>query len=137
VLGTVALFSDIEHAGADFTSGTLEISAEGRSWSGAFDNLKPGETLVFAVELRSEGTLPLDYEVQTQLSGDLAGGDHPCYVSETRIDGVPAVADTLSEQGGADESDLVEVDVTMPLEAGSEYEGKSGHLEITFNAVQQ
>lgn len=136
-LGTIALFTDVENTDADFTSGRLDITPEGGSWSGSFDNMQPGDTIVFEVTVRSVGTLPLDYDVATTLSGDLAGGSHPCYVSEIRVDGAPVTSDSLSEQGGSDPTDLVEVSVSMPLDAGSEYEDQDGHLEVVFDAVQQ
>lgn len=137
-VGTIALFTDVESTSADdFTSGTLDITLEGGSWSGSFDNMQPGDTIVFEVTVRSVGTLPLDYDVETELTGDLAGGSDPCYVSEVKIDGVPVNSDSLSKQGGGDDSDLVEISVTMPIEASNEYEDEEGHLEVTFNAVQQ
>lgn len=140
-----------------FSTGTLEIAVEpapshpgGPPWKWGHrpghpqgpphdtpDLLVPGATITFMLRARSTGTLPLDYTVEPVLSGDLALGTQPCYVSEVRVDGVRTLQDSLSAAGGPDEEDLIEIDVTMPWEAGSEYQGQSGELVVTVNATQQ
>lgn len=137
-LGTFAYFSDsASSTGNTFSAGTLDISAGTSTWSAGVNNMKPGDTKTLTLTVNSLGTLPLNYTVSTALGGVLAGGINPCYVSAVRIDGVAATADSLTEASGADASDTVEVDVTMPAGAGNEYQGQSGTLDITINALQQ
>lgn len=137
-LGTYAWFADVATMeGKTFTSGTLEISLEGADWLGRVDNMQPGDTATFRVTVRSTGSLPLDYTIEESLEGDLAGGEKPCYVSGIRVDGALSRADSLSARDGDDAEDLVEIEITMPPEAGSEYEGKSGELVVAFAASQQ
>jgi len=115
-------------------------------------NLKPGDTITFRVRVRSVGTLPLDYTIEPSLEGPLSQGNNPCEITEIRVRKAgepqahvftvtgPNWSDTsfpLSAQGGNHPADLVEIDITMPIEAGSDYEGRTGHLVATFSATQQ
>lgn len=101
------------------------------------EGLVPGATITFLLRVRSTGTLPLDYTVAAEVQGDLGTGPTPCTVTAVRIDGVETWADALSEAGGPDDADYLEIDVTMPWEAGSEYQGKGGELVVTVDAIQQ
>jgi predicted ribosomally synthesized peptide with SipW-like signal peptide len=138
--GLHAIFNDTETStGNTFTAGTLNISLGTTSRSTGYNNMKPGDTVTFTIIVNSDGSLPLVYTITTSLSGDLAGGSNPCFVSAVRVDGTVKTApyeDSLSASGGADPSDIVEIDITMPFEAGNEYQGKSGTLTVTFTASQ-
>jgi spore coat-associated protein N len=137
--GISAYFSDEESStGNTFTAGTLNIELGSGSWSGGFsyDNMCPGETVTFTIEVTSVGSLPLDYTVTADLNGDLAGGSNPC-TRVVKIDGSESTADSLSAAGGGDVSDTITVEVTMPTAAGNEYQGKTGTLDITITATQQ
>jgi len=152
-IGTYAWFSDTATLeGKTFATGTVKIRLEKvvppwRWWPwprpeapipcAEVRNMKPGDTITFRVAVESVGTLPLDYTIEPSLQGPLAEGDNPCYISEVRVDEVVTMDDSLSAEGGDDPADLVEIDITMPIEAGSEYEGESGQLVATFSATQQ
>jgi predicted ribosomally synthesized peptide with SipW-like signal peptide len=139
--GTFAYFSDTEQSTANtFTAGTLQISLGETSWQGTFDNLKPGDVVAFVIPIESKGTLPLNYTIKPTLSGDLAGGSNPCVVSKVLVDGVEKTApytDSLSAAGGADATDQITIQVTMPAAAGNEYQGKTGSLSVEIDAAQQ
>lgn len=135
--GTFAYFSDTQTSYANsFTAGTLKIQAGTTSWSTGFNNMKPGDTVTFTIPVQSTGSLPLNYTVDAKLSGDLVAGNNPC-TAVVKIDGTAATADSLSAAGGDDDKDTITVEVTMPAAAGNEYQGKSGKLDVTINAVQQ
>jgi len=101
------------------------------------DVLMPGGTITFLLCARSTGSLPLNYTVSPVVRGRLGEGSTPCKVTAIRIDGALAAGDALSAAGGADAEDQIEIDVTMPWEASSEYQGQSGELVVTVDAVQQ
>ncbi len=128
-LGTAALFTDSATSEDNtFTAGTLDIEAGTTWWAGSVDNIKPGDTMVFTVPITNAGSLPLNYTVSAEVSGDLAEGDNPVVVTSIVPD-----AGSLDVLGGAD----IVVTLTMPLDAGNEYQGKSGTLDVTIDAVQQ
>lgn len=137
--GTWAVFTDgASSTGNTFTAGTLEVTlTEPGAWSAGFNNMKPGETKTFSITVNSVGTLPLNYDVGTVLGGVLAGGVTPVAVTGVRIDGAAATSGSLDAIGGADASDEIQIDVTMPVSAGNDYQGQSGTLSVTVNAVQQ
>lgn len=139
--GMYAVFTDsATSAGNTFKAGTLDISLGTSSWSTGFDNMKPGDTVTFTITVGNDGTLPLDYTIDPVLSGDLAGGSYPCTVTQVRVDGAvptPHRTGSLSVAGGGDRYDTVEIDVTMPSDAGNWYQGRSGTLTVTFAATQQ
>ena len=138
--GVVASFSDEETStGNTFTTGTLNITLGTATYSANILNMKPGDTKTVTLDVNSVGTLPLNYTISTSLTGAIMLGtvDDP-YVSAIRVDGTAYSApETLSEVGGTDPSDTVEVDITLPAGAGNAYQGLSGNLAITFSAVQQ
>ncbi len=136
--GVYAVFTDSQSStGNVFTAGTVAISLGDSSWSTGFDNMKPGDTVTFAITVGNEGTLPLDYTVTWTLGGDLSLGTDPCFVNQIRIDGVVTASDSLSVAGQGDRYDTIEIDVKMPLTAGNWYQGRSGTLDVTVSATQQ
>ena len=136
--GTMAHFSDTETSTDNtFTVGTLDIALGTTSWLADFDNMAPGDTVTSIIPVNSTGSLPLNYDITTSLSGDLTGGTNPCAVTSVRVDGTSTSSDSLTAAGGTDEGDVVAIDITMPSAAGNEYQGKSGILKVTFVATQQ
>ena len=126
--GVVASFSDTEtNADNTFTAGTLNIALGTSSWSAGFDNMKPGDTVTFTLPVNNVGSLPLNYTVTTTLSGTLAEGTNP-YTQVT--------APTSGSLGVGGSVNIV-VGITMPAAAGNEYQGQSGTLTVTIDAVQQ
>jgi predicted ribosomally synthesized peptide with SipW-like signal peptide len=128
---TTALFSDTETSeGNLFTAGTLEISAGTASWTGTIDetNMKPCDTVTLTLTIENVGSLPLDYEVTAEITGDimLSGTNDP-------------TATVTPESGSLDPGETadIEVEVELPCDAGNEYQGLSGTLTVTVNAEQQ
>jgi predicted ribosomally synthesized peptide with SipW-like signal peptide len=140
-VGTFAYFSDTEtSSGNTFTAGTLDITLGSATYSMNILNMKPGDTKTVTLDVNSIGTLPLNYTITTSLTGSIMKGvvDNDPYVSAIRVDSAPYSApETLSAANGTDNSDTVEVDITLPYAAGNEYQGLSGSLDITFDAVSQ
>lgn len=126
--GTIAFFSDTETSTDNtFTAGTLNIELGTSSWSAGFNSMKPGDTVTFTLPVNNVGSMPLNYTVTTTLSGTLAGGVNPC----TQV--------TAPTSGSLDVGGSVNivVSITMPSAAGNEYQGQSGILTVTIDAVQQ
>jgi len=135
--GAIALFTDTETVEASvMVAGTLDISIHGAHWQSDVSQVEPGDSFVFEFTLQSDGNLPLDYNVVYELKGDLANGANPCYVSGVKIGGALSITHSGSLNSSGD-SDLVEVEVVMPEEAGDEYQSKGGQLKVTIHATQQ
>ena len=127
-VGVFAYFSDTEDStGNTFTAGTLNITLGTSSWSAGFDNMKPGDTVNFTLPVNNAGSLPLNYTVTTTLSGTLAEGTTPC----TQV--TAPTSGSLNVGGSVD----IVVSITMPSVADNEYQGQSGILNVTIDAVQQ
>ncbi len=156
VTGTQAWFTDTARIeGLTFISGSLDIHAElvDGQCGGLDENghchcwrygqesseysLVPGGHITFCLRVWTTGDLPVTYTVDPTLSGDLAMGATPCTVTDIRIDGMSSADGTLGPAGDADDQDIVEIDVSMPWEAGSEYQGQGGELVVTIDAGQQ
>ncbi|MHB8966905.1 MAG: TasA family protein [Thermoleophilia bacterium] len=142
--GTFAYFSDSENSTDNvFTAGTLEVTLGASSWSAGFDNMAPGDTVILPLTLESIGSLPLDYTITTEVSGELSSchTGYSAYVSAVRVDGadysVPESLSASSAHGGLDPSDNIEVDITLPAGAGNSCQSKSGTLNVTVTADQQ
>ena len=49
----------------------------------------------------------------------------------------PKMASSLTAASGGDQKDLIQVNITLPLGAGNNYQNKTGNVSITINAIQQ
>lgn len=143
--GTAAYFSAQETSAANtFTAGTLGLSVGQAVYSVDMTNMKPGDVKTVTLTIANTGTLPLNYKITNALTGAImlgegtpAGADDP-YVSAIKVDGAAySNPESLSEALGTDASDSVEVEITFPLAADNDYQGLSGNLAITFDAIQQ
>ena len=135
---SLAYFTDVETiTGNIFTAGTLDITLGTANYSANILNMKPGDTKTVNLNVYSLGTLPLNYTISGLLTGAIISGPNDPYISQYRVDGVVTASDSLSAAGGDDSSDVVEVDITLPLAAGNEYQKLNGNLAITFDAIQQ
>ncbi|MDD5152496.1 MAG: TasA family protein [Candidatus Pacebacteria bacterium] len=146
---TRAYFSDTETStGNTFTAGTLDITLGTATYTTDVTNMKPGDVKTLTLNVNNVGSLPLNYTVSTALSGAIMSVDEDLatsglqnpnapVVSAVRVDGVATTTEALSAVGGTDASDAGEVDITFPAGAGNGYQGLSGNLGVTFDAVQQ
>ena len=136
--GMYAVFTDTATSTGDFAAGILDISAGTGSWSTGFDNMKPGDTVTFTITVGNDGTLPLDYTITTAIGGNLSKGTDPCFVKAIRVDTFAySPKESLSVVGQGDRYDTVDIDIKMPYAAGNWYQGKTGTLDVTFDATQQ
>lgn len=134
-VGTEAWFAQtVSSTNHRFTSGTLGINIENVTWRGSAHDLRPGETAILEFQVVSIGNLDLDYVVLPSVGGESANGDTPVFVREIRIDDGEA---SLSGASGDDPRDTVQVLVTLPEDAGSEYQQRMGNLEVTVHARQR
>lgn len=133
---TLSLFTDTaENNSNTFTAGTVDIDQVSTfTCSVEADNLAPGDSGTCTVEVTYEGTLDAWLGVTASTSGDLFGGANPL-----RVD-LPAGVDVdgIRVLGQVSEGDtvVIEVDWEFPLEAGNEYQGKNGQVDLTVYAVQ-
>jgi predicted ribosomally synthesized peptide with SipW-like signal peptide len=127
---TSALFSDsASTTGDSFKAGTLDVNAGASSWtSGLPDTMKPGDVITLSLQAKNDGSLPFTYTVATSITGTIAG--YPCSPVVSAIRGT---GDNYIAAGGADN---IEVDVYFPTCADNSYQGLTGNLVVTFNAVQ-
>lgn len=133
--GTWAIFSDdASSTGNTFTAGTLDISTGIVTKSVGFDNIQPGDTVDITIPVDNVGSLPLKYTISTSISGTMTGGLYDPVVSDITVNGASYVAPQLLDNG---DTDTVVISVTLPLDAGNNYQGTTGILDVVFSAVQQ
>ena len=141
--GAFAYFSDTETStGNTFTAGTLDIGIMKGPMSFAdkaiVENMKPGDTVTFIFKVSNGGTLPLNYWISTEVTGDIIKpGVNDPFVSAINV-GVAGAMGTYS----APESllpgafEFVHITVELPYNAGNYYQGKTGELTVTYYAEQ-
>ncbi|MDI6892147.1 MAG: TasA family protein [Actinomycetota bacterium] len=128
-----------------FAAGTLVIDSTGTTETSVnILNMKPGDTVTVTMGVASLGTLPLNYTITPVLTGAIAGGVSPAVVSGIRVDGIPTASNSLAafdatspEPDLIDDEDVVEIDITLPVDADDDYQGLAGNLAVTFDAIQQ
>lgn len=126
--GTFAAFSDSEtSSGNVFAAGTLDISLGSASLEAAIANMAPGDSKTVTVIATNDGSLPLTYTASAVLSGDIMLGG----ANDPTVTIAPATGPL--ESGG---SATLIATITLPLDAGNEYQDLSGNVAITVNAVQ-
>ncbi len=126
---TASLFTDSTTVESSFKAGTVEVEAGEVGHCECVDigNMKPGDTARGCFDVTNIGTLPFTFEVVlTETAGDLFGGTHP------------AVVTILKPSGELDPEETTKVCYTvfLPCEAGNEYQGTTGSLELTVTATQ-
>jgi hypothetical protein len=135
---SVALFtSTSENQGNHFLAGTLSIQLDRENNVHYFDinNIAPGDRGSEEVIISNTGSLPLQYNITTNLIGSLASGTHPLRVFVVDLNGTP-ISSNQQQRLNHGENDVVVVHWEMPLEAGNEYQDGSATLAIIINAEQ-
>lgn len=126
---TFALFTDTTtNANNTFAAGTVKISAGTQTYTVAVDNMAPGDSIPGSFVVKNEGSLKLWYQVTSSATGDLftLDANHAVVVPPT----------TEWETLDPGQSATISYNVTLPLEAGNDYQGKTGTLSFTVNATQ-
>jgi len=132
--GSYALFTDTAvNAGNTFTTGGVTIDDVNTTFTATqyFDNLAPGDSESWTVTIKNTDTLGAWVKVADlpdayTTSGDLFGGTHPLTISPNN---------EVFHLAPGEEVDFT-FTYAFPLDAGNEYQGKSGTLDIKFVAVQ-
>jgi len=126
---TAALFSSTTESGENsFQAGTLvvEVGEEIYEAEGAL-NMAPGTCIEGSFMVENDGTLPLQFTVTPNPSGDLFGGTTPAVVS-------------IIENGSGvlqpGENLTVSYRVCLPREADDTYQGATGTLSFTVDGNQ-
>ncbi|HHX86777.1 MAG TPA: InlB B-repeat-containing protein [Firmicutes bacterium] len=91
--------------------------------------MAPGDVIKGSFEVENIGSLPLCFRVKPETSWYLfEGGDYPAVVEITK-----------NRTGGlnAGESRMVKYTVSLPLDAGNDYQNKQGKLKFIVDAVQK
>lgn len=126
---TFALFTDTTtNADNTFAAGTVDISAGPQTYNVAIDNMAPGDSIPGSFVVKNEGSLKLWYQVTSSATGDLFALDANHAVV------VPPTTEWKALEPG--QSDTVQYNVSLPLDAGNKYQGVSGTLSFTVNAEQ-
>lgn len=136
---TVAYFSSsAQNTGNSFASGTLQVELDKEDGDFYFDlaNISPSDSGAVSVVISNSGSLDLQYEVVLALTGDLSIGENP--LALTLLDeGEESIDLTKKRTIKVDESETLLITWEMPLEAGNEYQGATGTLNILVNAEQR
>lgn len=139
--GTYALFTDTaENEGNTFTAGTLVIEdvtgGAAFSFTQYFNNLAPGDSESATITIKNDGSLAAwvkldgytdngDGEMGNEI-GDLFDGDYPLTISlDSKFELIPP-----------GESRSFTVSYSFPSDAGDEYQGATGTVDIHVKAVQ-
>lgn len=126
---TMAIFTDMEQSlGNTFAAGTVDITVGTTTLAVNSDNIDPGDTKTGSFSVTNAGTLELRYSVSAATSGALFGGANPAVVGGLDDDQNVVLAPGATA--------TVTFTVTLPAAAGNEYQGVSGTVNLTINAVQ-
>lgn len=144
--GSFAIFtSAAENTGNTFASGTLIINLDKEGESNKYfnvTNMAPGDSDIKPVIVTNKGTLELRYDLALAVGGDLGTvaepGSKPLVIEAfADLAGTTALTNVndrvLAANGG---NETIYVKVTLPKEAGNEYQGKLGSASIKVNAEQ-
>lgn len=121
-----------------FTTGTVSF---GDDFVGGFsiDNIAPGDSgSEEAARVTYVGSLKAYIGINATVSGDLFEGTHPLDLTLSAM-GTDVAADGNTYAVGIVENGAeiaVTADWSFPLEAGNEYQGKSGEVNFVIKAVQ-
>lgn len=139
--GSYAIFtSSAQNTGNTFAAGTVIIKLDKADVPAEkyfnLTNMAPGDSEIQPVTVSNAGSLELRYDLTLAVGGDLGTGDKKLEITAySDAAGTVALnaADRVLAVGG---SETIYVKVTLPKEAGNEYQGKSGTASIKVDAEQ-
>lgn len=125
---TLALFtSSAASQENDFVTGNVEISqADATTWDANVGNMAPGDSYTKDIIVTNTGSLDLEFASAYATSGDLFSGIDRARVR--LLNGFGTLAPGASQ--------VVTVEVSLPLTAPDSYENTTGDLDVTFHAFQ-
>ncbi|WP_054950788.1 TasA family protein [Numidum massiliense] len=126
--GSFALFtSEASNEGNTLNAGTLELVNAHGSHAFYINNVAPGDSGTETVKVHNKGTLDAWVKVsKVETSGALFDGSHPVQLQHSE--------DVIKiEAGGYGD---VPVNWVFPREAGNEYQGQTGKVNIHVQGVQ-
>jgi len=104
-------------------AGQLEVSLGNYSWTGNYDQLLPGDEVFYNLQVKNISTLPFDFQVLTELAGDLAD------VVELDLPANNSLSPGMSKN--------ITIGVKLIEGLHADKEGKTGELRIAVKANQQ
>lgn len=132
---TFALFSDTaENKGNTFTAGTVKLGDTSKfTCSLDASNIAPGDSGECTVTVKYYGSLDAFIGVDVTASGALFEGANPITytVSGTEVNGTYVLGEFSNG-----EKATAAINWTFPKEAGNEYQGATGQIDVVFKAVQ-
>jgi len=134
---TFSIFTDsATNSGNTFKAGKIDINSQvAQEWTVGCDNMAPGDVKVEKLTVSNDGTLELRYDVSADIQGALFGGANPTQVKFLK-DGEEFTPGDNNFVLAPGESDEITVEVTMPKDAGNEYQEATGSIDINFAAEQ-
>ncbi|MBT9147364.1 MAG: Spore coat-associated protein N [Syntrophomonadaceae bacterium] len=132
---TVALFTDTAtNPGNTFSAGTVIVDVGPTPVTPVIiTNMAPGDTNSGSFTVVNNGTLALKYSVTAVASGPLFNVQAPPLGATPAVLTITGGTTGTLPPGG---STLVTYTVALPLTAGNQYQGDSGTVDFTINAVQ-
>lgn len=132
---TFSLFTDSAANNSNtFTAGTVRLGDVSTFTCGIdADNIAPGDSGACNISVTYEGSLDAWLGLTATTSGALFAGDHPLSVAlpGTEADGVYVINHVSN--GDTEE---ITIEWSFPLEAGNEYQGATGEINLNIQAVQ-
>jgi spore coat-associated protein N len=141
--GTSAIYtSQADNTGNTFASGTVVVELDKDSTQGEHyfdvDNMAPGDKVEAEMWVENAGSLDLRFVLSHTFTGDLAGAFEDSDVEYFYNDGGQWLNVTGPLPVDADSNVMahIKVVVTLPLDTGNEYQGKSAMMKIQVDAEQ-
>jgi spore coat-associated protein N len=140
--GSLALFSDVTtNQNNTFTAGTVKLGAPTAfTCTVHAGGLAPGDNGNCTVSVQYIGSLEAWLGVDWTVGGDLFTGAHPVSIDSVDNGAAPALPSVAGKYviGKKNTNDTVttRVNYSWSIDAGNEYQGKSGDINLKFYAVQ-
>ncbi|MEW8979224.1 MAG: TasA family protein [Symbiobacterium sp.] len=131
-----ALFTaESDNVNNTLSAGTVELGeVTSFSCGVSTDNLAPGDSGSCTVSVTYVGSLEAFIGVEYEVDGELFDGDNPLAISLSggnEVDGHYVLGKFSDGQTAT-----VTVNYQFPIEAGNEYQGAEGEIDLFFKAVQ-
>lgn len=139
--GTFALFTDQQTVtNHTFAAGTLKLGAgQTQSINAPSVGLIPGQTINGTFNVLNDGSLPLRYTVTANTSGRLftSGDYNGDLIPDTNHAVVTFTTNQTENLSVKNDYKTVGYSVTLPKNAGNDFQGATGDLSFTVSASQQ
>jgi spore coat-associated protein N len=137
---TMAWFtSEDKNTDNSFAAGTFEISLDKDDGVEKYFNIEntfPGDEGSAEIVVTNEGSLPMDYYFKLETSGALFEGEFPVQVKINDTAGNQITDLGAERKLDAGQSEKFVIFYLMPEDAGNDYQGATGTLDITVKGNQ-